>query len=263
MTTRLTRRAFTLAELLVVMAIMSLLMAILWPGITKATEFVRRTKTVNDMKAIEIALNCFKRDFGFYPPSRPYLASDPNSGVMDSGAGNLVYYLAGPGGAGWGTGNGGAMPVVGARAVRYYPPYFSPEGSKLVYRSNKVAGFLDAMVPAGEINGALMGRILYFRANTINPTFDATDNPLDAQYAIEGFASQVQFDLTLTDLVATYDQPGPGGEEFASKPYLLISPWRDRRYGYVKVAVVAGEASLVPATTTTDATCDDITNFNY
>ena len=259
-------RGFTLLELLIVLGILGVLLGLLYPTLTKAVEIIRRTRTRDRIQQISLALEAFKKDFGDYPPS--------NDGSLRSGAGNLVFYLMGPAGTGWGLGAGGAMPFPGQRPQRSYPPYLTPDESLLVYKDvgagqpRRIAGLVDAFDPSGAARGKLFGRILYFRARTgQTAVFDhldgveavgATRTP-DPR-AIESFADQAHFELSAAS------QAGTGGAPpaYVQEPYLLISPGLDRRYGYVKTADVAGgERDLVPAVSADkDKSCDDVTNFN-
>lgn len=60
-------RAFTLIEVLVVVAIIALLVAILLPSLTKAREQTRRTVCASNTRQIGIALNMYGMEHKFYP----------------------------------------------------------------------------------------------------------------------------------------------------------------------------------------------------
>ena len=60
---------FTLIEIMVVVFILGLLVTLVAPKIIGRTDDARRTKAAADIKAIEQALDLYKLDNGFYPPS--------------------------------------------------------------------------------------------------------------------------------------------------------------------------------------------------
>lgn len=67
-----TRRtaAFTLLELVIVIAIMLVLATILLVAVNKAFSTAKVTSAANDIRQLELALENFKTQYGFYPPSR-------------------------------------------------------------------------------------------------------------------------------------------------------------------------------------------------
>src|SRR5262245_17154946 len=84
------RRAFTLIQLIVVLAILGFLMALLVPAIQRVREAAARTQTVNNLRQIGIAVHNFEGTFKKMPPA--FASTDKK--VND----NVVGYGAPPGG---------------------------------------------------------------------------------------------------------------------------------------------------------------------
>jgi prepilin-type N-terminal cleavage/methylation domain-containing protein len=270
-------RGFTLVELLVVIGIIGLLLTLLVPTISKATETVRTYRTRTILKDLSIGLNSFKIDFGDYPPSKPRvplpglgLKSDPASGEAASGAGNLVVYLRGPNSSGWGMAAGGQMPFGGVARRTYGPYYQCPEESvrtEVINNTLVPGGFLDGYQPPGII--------LYFRSSpttikdssenyVIIQTFDATDcnrtdkpNKPELNYVPPGGLTQ----KTLFDNLTGVFQTSTGSTaaqlvRYKRQDYILISPGVDGKFGYID------KETLLPCTSdSTNAQNDDIANF--
>jgi prepilin-type N-terminal cleavage/methylation domain-containing protein len=66
---------FTLVELLVVIAIIGVLVALLLPAVQSARESSRRTKCLNNLKQLAIALHSYHDTIGCFPPG--YLENNP------------------------------------------------------------------------------------------------------------------------------------------------------------------------------------------
>ncbi|MCE9555248.1 MAG: DUF1559 domain-containing protein [Planctomycetes bacterium] len=64
------RVAFTLVEMLVVIAIIGVLIALLLPAIQSAREAARRTACATNLRQLGIAMNNFESGQGHFPPSR-------------------------------------------------------------------------------------------------------------------------------------------------------------------------------------------------
>lgn len=79
--------AFTLIELLTVIAIIAILMAMLFPMIANAKEAARRTKAKQDCLSIVHAVETYVTDYSAMPKMDPAAAS---SGVEDDGCGDTV-----------------------------------------------------------------------------------------------------------------------------------------------------------------------------
>jgi prepilin-type N-terminal cleavage/methylation domain-containing protein len=67
----LKKRAFTLVELLTVIAIIALLIGILVPAVNKARQIAVKTSVKAQISGISTGLEMFKNDFGYYPSSVP------------------------------------------------------------------------------------------------------------------------------------------------------------------------------------------------
>jgi len=65
------RSAFTLLELLVVIAVIAILVALLLPAITAAREKARRTACISNLAQMAFAMESYCRTFGGYFPSQP------------------------------------------------------------------------------------------------------------------------------------------------------------------------------------------------
>jgi prepilin-type N-terminal cleavage/methylation domain-containing protein/prepilin-type processing-associated H-X9-DG protein len=66
------RRAFTLVEMLIVIAIISVLAALLLPAIQAAREAARKAQCTNNLRQLGLAIQQFDQAKGFYPASRTF-----------------------------------------------------------------------------------------------------------------------------------------------------------------------------------------------
>ncbi len=82
--------AFTLIEMLVVIAIIGILAALLLPALTAAREKARRTSCLNNLNQFSKALESYCSDFGGYFPCYPGWGIDPSS-TTQAGNGQVTY----------------------------------------------------------------------------------------------------------------------------------------------------------------------------
>ncbi len=281
MASRRAKPAFTLVELLVVIGIIALLVTILVPTIQKSLETVQSARTRGIIKNLGFALENFKNDFGFYPPSRPGSGTytnawDPvNVGWAPTGALNLFYYLDGPGRSGWGVGGGGRMPYesqkdppTGARPTKTYGPYYEVTEEQIKYDIDSktstltLGGFKDAFKPGGKI--------LYWRFDP-NPVATNRNYDVGHNYApgtppvwqpasgdltgVMDYGSQVMFE----NVVGVYSSGTvPTLVRWKRSDYLLVSPGVDGRYGWTKQKKADPDAGTYVA-----ASKDDKADANY
>lgn len=83
------RRAFTLIELLIVVAILGILMSILLPALFMVSEQARQSQARAELRTLATALESYRDDWGVYPPDGGaasttalfrYLDGDPANG---------------------------------------------------------------------------------------------------------------------------------------------------------------------------------------
>lgn len=172
---------FTLIELLVVVGIIVVLLGLVTPAVLKAWRSAQRARTANDLQAIAIALEAYKKDFGDYPRVRttPPITPAPDRPNPPTGAQILCLALMGPAPATEATPPPGQRPIQdglegpGFRVRpngKTYPPYLPLERFK--YGDPSVAGMPSSNV-AQALKFCLLDEnslpILYFPASPARP----------------------------------------------------------------------------------------------
>jgi len=282
-------RAFTLVELLVVISIIGLLVSLLVPTVSMALLTARKNATQKILKELGIGIEAYHRDFGDYPRSRGFRTGDTAefqalSGAMQTGAANLVYYLRGPAGNGWGTEAGGRMPydpydtssAMGPRPNRAFGPYYQTTADAMAYETvssqTVPAAFLDAFKP--------VGRILYFRYEprprlvsgsgstaVFEPNYRARDNdclspPIPTPGTDGGDASaEVNYgDQVMFNEIVQVETGLVNVKRYVRQDYLLVSPGPDGRYGWV-IWDSGGNLKAASRLDKNSPTYDDVTNW--
>jgi hypothetical protein len=248
----------------------------------------RKNATQKILKELGIGIEAYHRDFGDYPRSRGFRTGDqPDlkalSGAMQTGAANLVYYLRGPAGNGWGTEAGGRMPydtgtsAMGPRPNRAFGPYYQTTPDAMTYEtvsSQTLPGaFVDAFKPAG--------RILYFRYEprpqylsgsgstaVFEPNYRVKDNdPVSPPILTPGtdggdvdakvnYGGQAKFDE-----IVQVETSLANVNRYVREDYLLVSPGPDGRYGWVFWDSGGNLKAASKNDTTNSPTYDDATNW--
>ena len=217
------RRAFTLVELLVVIALIGVLAALLLSALSSAQQRARATQTTATMEAFAAACETFFQDHGEYPgvvPDALLMANLDNNGIPPiSSLENALYHLMGgyliegvdgnynDATDGWSEidfGSGfrikfalnseliGNGPRIGGRQ---YPAYFTPPEGTLIKTFGQAGGGPNLLDIADAWGQPLMllrkQRTIGLLPNNSNPN-SPDGNPSSWQFRTEGIAPYVE-----------------------------------------------------------------------
>ena len=85
-----TRRAFTLIEMLVVIAIIGILAALIVGGLSRSGGLKVRSRVKTELAGLEAAIGSYYKKHGFYPPGNE---NRLNGNVINTGTNQLFYEL--------------------------------------------------------------------------------------------------------------------------------------------------------------------------
>lgn len=138
------RKGFTLIELLIVIAIIAILAAILFPAFSRARENARAISCLSNMKQIGLAIQQYNQDYdGYYPFSRVLLPAQKNwyDGYLD--------------------------PYIKGRQIGKCPS--APDNWTIGYSYNQAFGYF----PGGQITPSRKGQLVNFSNYCANhPIYD-------------------------------------------------------------------------------------------
>jgi type II secretory pathway pseudopilin PulG len=194
------RAAFTIVELLTVMTIITILIGLLVPALNKVKQFATNVKETKQINSIDVAVELFNSEFGYYPEST---AMDGTGLVSYCGAMKLAEAVMGQdlmgfhpnstfradgldttGMALYATGVANGIPNLSARKGPYLPPenanavrltdIYGTTIAPFVRNTSNLAPFVLCDVFSRQMAGGQKTGmpILYYKANTANTVHD-------------------------------------------------------------------------------------------
>jgi prepilin-type N-terminal cleavage/methylation domain-containing protein len=266
-------QAFTLVELLTVLAIIAMLLSLILPAMDSVRTLAKNTKQEAQLNSIGLAITAFRHDYGDYPPSTAY--SDGLLAPDYSGGQKLAEALLGRDLLGF-------HPQSNWNAID--PTFYGPatvderKGHYLELGTASAFKLVDLFVDAtplapdthvmcdvfGVKEIVLGGRkvkagtpILYYRANTSSKTI-SLDEPAEWKFNIYDYEDNVRLINVVDDdpIMGTGhpldDNPAFFYGEYIRDPKIAALPWPYRPSSYL--LITAGKDGLY-------GTTDDITNF--
>lgn len=210
----LSRRGFTITELLVAIGIIVLLIGILLPALAKALGNAKKSQTQSTLNEFAKAVEAFHQEFGYYPGLIPEatLASDPKISSTENA---LLHLMGGAVAsddpaystftAGWtaytiGSGANSFSFKVNVNEIgkgpriagKQYPPFFAPKSDEFSAAPGQVAGVSGSDAPIVDLPDLLdaWGQpVLYFRS--LREVGSLTGNVQNAQFSIVSNAPYV------------------------------------------------------------------------
>jgi prepilin-type N-terminal cleavage/methylation domain-containing protein len=283
---RVSRRGFTLTEMLVVIGIIVLVLSIATPMVTRAWRAGDRARTGADLQAIAAALEAYRQDHGMYPPVSPGPAFVPGGPTDFNGARLLCRALIAPGPAtgapntifdGAGTAASGSaaetLPGPGFRTRgttgRVYGPYLPPDRFKLGDASGNNSTQLGTFAILDRYNRP----ILYYpatgkpnirldrsyaapRIGNDKPMYNTADNTgANTRPEVPNVLALMLGDTNMDGKITAPEQPAFEG------PYILWSCGPDETFGPPLGLPPTSPAPTYQTWLNAVNKSDDVTNF--
>ncbi len=178
------RRAFTLVELLVVLAIIGILIALALPALQIARESARRTSCANNLKQLGTAIQLHESTHRFLPTGGwgPVWVGDPDGGFEDDQPGGWIYNV---------------LPYVGQSQLRELGKRL-PNGAKRV----AAAGLLATPVAVFHCPSRRSAEVYPYTGPTPLSNVVPPRSVAKSDYAVNGEISPVREQVIIAELYA-------------------------------------------------------------